>query len=194
MRYQIEQDNGPFIAVRLPYLTGPPLHEGGQPRMDHVGWIHFDEGAGGEPYFITCDGEPLSEDRLMAVAVLLRTYKAEGAPELKIHQPEQGEIELPEIETNIVDAPATRRVTALKVWNGPPPDRMGTLHLHVCAKSQRQAVEMLQRAGFAHMTLHELRAYWSPCWGKVMEDVVREPGVWSTVSGGLKRSPHKKIL
>ena len=84
----------------------------------------------------------------------------------------------------------------LKVWNGYlmfhrdnerkplPGGRSCQLHTSVCAYSQKDAVELIREYGFRHMSLHEFRDYWSPCWGYSMAGIEPERGIWAEFERG----------
>ena len=65
----------------------------------------------------------------------------------------------------------------LKVWNGGHYN--GKIHYFVAAYSQKQAAELVTKAGYP-TTINELRTYFSACWATDMKDIVPELGVWTT--------------
>lgn len=50
----------------------------------------------------------------------------------------------------------------------------------VCARSQRAAIELLHKAGYAHITAYQFRTYAFLTRDRVELAVATEPGVWVT--------------
>jgi len=88
----------------------------------------------------------------------------------------------------------------LKIWNGrgwgghryddkenPLYDLTGRVwcdHAYVCAHSRAEAVRIINEAvGYDIVNDNELKVYWSEgCWGKAMEGITPELGVWTQAS------------
>ena len=86
----------------------------------------------------------------------------------------------------------------LKIWNGRGwggrlyddkgnfvPDPTGVSrceHAYVCAYSRAHAVRLINEAsGQNAVNDNELKVYWSEgCWGKAMDGITPEIGVWTT--------------
>jgi len=70
---------------------------------------------------------------------------------------------------------------ALKIWNGRGDFWKLDGHIFVCAETKTQAVKLINQAGYSsgRMNLHELNTYYNEgCWGKDMNGITPEPGVW----------------
>lgn len=69
------------------------------------------------------------------------------------------------------------RKSKLKFWNGRT-DMRG-FHGYIAAHSQRDAVAIGQEALGNNFSIGELRNYWSPGWGNMMQTIhPTKPGVW----------------
>jgi hypothetical protein len=69
----------------------------------------------------------------------------------------------------------------LKVWNGRGDYSDLDGHLFVCAATKKQAVELINKAGYScgRMNLRELNGYFNEgCWGRDMNGIAQETGVW----------------
>jgi len=83
------------------------------------------------------------------------------------------------LETHLKKMAARERPKKLKIWNGRGDFRKLDGHLYVCAYTQKDAIELLTKAGHERMTTRELNTYWSAnCWGTPMAGITPERGVW----------------
>lgn len=79
----------------------------------------------------------------------------------------------------------------LKIWNGGHYN--GKTHYSVAAYSQKQAAELVTKAGYP-TTISELRTYFSPCWGNNMNGITPEVGVWvSNIVSNISQKPIKVV-
>jgi hypothetical protein len=69
-------------------------------------------------------------------------------------------------------------VNHLKKWNGRGDysDLKGTIC--VCAKTKKEAVELITKTGHRHMTMREFTEYYSECWPYCMDSITPKVGVW----------------
>lgn len=58
----------------------------------------------------------------------------------------------------------------LKKWNGRGHGKYEGKHMNIAAYSQKQAAELLSTACNAHISVNEIRVYYSQCWGNSMND------------------------
>lgn len=81
----------------------------------------------------------------------------------------------------------------LKVWNGrglfatrsDPLKHVETLC--VCAYSKADARRMVNEVvGYGVITVNEINTYWSACWGRDMDGIPVERGVWFKYKGTTK--------
>ena len=66
----------------------------------------------------------------------------------------------------------------VKTWNGGAMKGGEQWHISVGATSVRQALELIEEAGFSHMGAHHFKDYYSPCWGNDMKGIEPAVGVW----------------
>ena len=81
----------------------------------------------------------------------------------------------------------------LQKWNGRGHHNLESKHIYVAAYSQKQAAELVGKAcGLDTVGVHEIRVYYSNCWGTPMEGIEpTEPCVWIEDINNLK---PKKVL
>jgi len=83
----------------------------------------------------------------------------------------------------------------VKTWNGGAMKGGKQWHLCVGATSVRQALELIEQAGFGHMGAHHFKDYYSPCWGNNMQDVEPTIGVWGYLDNNKHLdAPPKKLV
>lgn len=68
----------------------------------------------------------------------------------------------------------------LKVWGGLDQRSGKCSRVIVCAKSQKDAVALLEKAGVYRITLSILRNYWSHTANEIELSVATEAGVWES--------------
>jgi hypothetical protein len=90
----------------------------------------------------------------------------------------------------------------LKIWNGrgwgranyhpetheklPTPIEHWCDHIYVCAHSKKEVLEMFKEMK-KYLTVSEINNYWLPdCWGRQMEGIVPEVGIWGSQGAGSK--------
>lgn len=71
----------------------------------------------------------------------------------------------------------------LKLWNGRgygllPTQQCARRHLCIAAYGVRDARELCLEIFGSAPSKHEIKTYWSPVWGNVMDAVKAERGVW----------------
>lgn len=83
----------------------------------------------------------------------------------------------------------TLKEKKLKIWNGRGyagfynGKRLEIEHFYVCAKTQKQAIELCAKMGYT-LTPREIREYWNPeCWGIFMQNITPEIGLWVEMKG-----------
>ena len=74
----------------------------------------------------------------------------------------------------------------LRIWNGIGDDGDPDGHLYVCARSRQNAVNLINRVGHRRISLATLDKCSRGCWGKAMEGIAPEPGVWIVRKHGDK--------
>ena len=81
----------------------------------------------------------------------------------------------------------------LKIWNGRTYGKYRKFDTtYVAAYSQKQAVEIIEKACGLWLSANEIRNYFSPCWGNSMKGIVpTEPCVY--VSHYSDKEPPLKI-
>lgn len=86
---------------------------------------------------------------------------------------------LPPVLKSLMGIGMTRK-RSLKVWTGlvRVSGKTGQLSANVCAYSQKDAIDLINSFSPYSSTVHELRNYWSDCWGNSMNDIVPERGLW----------------
>ena len=96
----------------------------------------------------------------------------------------------------------TKITKGLKIWNGracgkymrqidPKTNCYYDWHMYVAARSQKQAVELLNKACGCYLTVYEIKNYYAEgCWGNAMEDIdALEPCVYICENRGKDRKP-----
>lgn len=85
----------------------------------------------------------------------------------------------------------------LRTWNGRGDYRDFDGRFYVCATTKKRAVELLSQAGHAFINMREFSGYYSECWGKGMETVTPEEGVWFSTKeedySSAKTTPKRLI-
>ncbi len=92
----------------------------------------------------------------------------------------------------ISESPKPKKV---KVWNGTEALRGSReyLSVYVGAHSVKHALELLDQAGFSYMGPTHLKNYFSPTWGRPMDGIEPQVGVWVTPSSGPAGTPKKLV-
>lgn len=69
----------------------------------------------------------------------------------------------------------------LKKWNGRSHGhKWAGYGFAVAAYSQQQAADLVSKASELHVTVREIREYYSPCWGNNMAGITpTRPGLWA---------------
>jgi len=80
----------------------------------------------------------------------------------------------------------------LKIWNGggygcraqgcAEPD-----HAYVCAYSREDARRIIEEYTGWKPPVSLLRDYWAPCWGRAMDGIEQERGLWLEEGGVVRR-------
>lgn len=83
----------------------------------------------------------------------------------------------------------------LRTWNGRAVHKRGS-HLYVCAHSAAHACRLLAVAhGLgqegANRWTSELKHYFCECWGKPMDGITPEVGVW--ITNGYNSQPERLV-
>ncbi len=82
----------------------------------------------------------------------------------------------------------------IKTWNGGAMKGGKQWHISVGATSVRQALELIEKAGFGHMGAQHFRNYYSPCWGNNMNGIELATGVWGKLDDNKHLDdPEKKL-
>lgn len=77
--------------------------------------------------------------------------------------------------------PFLRFKMKLKIWNGRGHHKYDKGHIYVAAYSQKHAAELINKACDCYITVHEIKNYYSNCWGNSMKDIVpTEPCVYAS--------------
>ncbi len=83
----------------------------------------------------------------------------------------------------------------LQIWNGRGDYDKLDGHLFVAAYTKKQAVELMNKAGYScgRFNLRELNVYFNEgCWGRDMNGIEPTPGVWhQSKKNALKLCPCK---
>jgi hypothetical protein len=80
----------------------------------------------------------------------------------------------------------------LKYWNGRGHGIYRKAHINVAAFSQKQAAELVGMACKTHISIGEIREYYSQCWGDSMDGISTSiPGVFVEEKRG---QPVRKVL
>jgi hypothetical protein len=66
-----------------------------------------------------------------------------------------------------------------------------TEHVYIGAESKADAVRVMHEHGFVRFTLHELNCYFANCWGRPMDGVCPERGVWITRHRHYTETPRR---
>ena len=82
----------------------------------------------------------------------------------------------------------------LRCWNGRWLDSNGHDRINICAYSRADAIRLIEEyTGYKTRSLNsEIKDYWSECWGRDMNGITPERGIWFSNGYGKKRiKPHK---
>lgn len=83
-------------------------------------------------------------------------------------------------------------MSQLKLWNGRAIDVLGntrqSMHIYVAAHSIADLQRLCKELGLNVPSRHEIKTYWSNCWGNPMDGITAERGVWV---GGRTQPPRR---